>query len=121
MTRTQTRAVAAIAGTAVPIATWLAFVPWDLEGADAIGLRLLFSVGTGAIVGGAIAYGSRPAGQAFVPAACVTTLVLFAWRASAAADPFWPLAVELAIPAAVGAYVIAFGIARIVRTGSAMT
>jgi hypothetical protein len=116
-------AVSALAGVGVPLIAWSVLVPWNLSSASAADRappRMAAAVVATAILGGAIAALNRPAGRSFVLAAYVMTLFLFSWRAVTSRDPLWPMALLLFMVVALGAFVLAFALARFLRTGSPM-
>ena len=71
--------LSAVGGAIAPAVLWLVLVPWNLSAASTS--RVVTGV-SGAVliasaVGGGVAFVDRTAGQAFVVAAHLTTLLLF--------------------------------------------
>lgn len=104
---------------AVPLAAWLALVPWDLSGSDAAMTRIGIVLAICAVGSGASAFVARPAGQRFVLAATITTLLLFVRAAATSGDVLLPMVVPLFLLVALGAFVLAFALGRFLRSGSA--
>lgn len=104
---------------AVPLASWLALVPWDLSWSDAAMTRIGIVLAISAVGSGASAFVGRPAGQRFVLAATITTLLLFVRAAATSGDVLLPMVVPLFLLVALGAFVLAFALGRLLRCGSA--
>lgn len=73
------------------------------------------------VIAAAVSYESRRAGVRFVCIAFAAFQPLFVWERLAADDPFWALELALFLPSTLGALVLAFGLARLLRSGSPMT
>lgn len=106
-------------GVAVALGSWLAIVPWDLSASDAAMTRIGIVLAICAAGSGASAFVGRPAGQAFVVAATITTLLLFVRAAATSGDVLLPMVVPLFLLVALGAFVLAFALGRFLRSGSA--
>jgi hypothetical protein len=103
----------------VPLAAWLALVPWDLSSTDNAAPRMAIVILVAAVGSAAGAYVSREAGRQFVLAAVVTTLVLFVRAGATSDDALWPMLVPVFLLVALGACVLAFALGRRLRSGSA--
>ena len=104
---------------AVPLAAWLALVPWDLSTTDTAMIPIGAVLLVGAVGSGASAFVGRRAGQHFVVAATVTTLVLFVRAAATSGDALLPMIVPVFLLVALGVFVLAFALGRFLRSGSA--
>ena len=107
----------ALLGVAVSVVAWLVLVPWDLS-ADGAVTRIGAVLLVGALGSGASALVSRTAGQAFVLAAVVTSLLLFVRAGATSDDPLWPMLVPVFLLVALGAFVLGFALGRTLRSGS---
>jgi len=109
----------ALGGAVTTVASWSALVPWDLSTAS--GGRVVAGVCgallVASVVGGGVAFADRTAGQAFVVAAYLTTLVFFTGQSLAAHDLLWPVALLVLAPVALGSFVLAFALGRFLATG----
>lgn len=114
--------VPAVGGAVTPVVLWLALVPWDLSRAASgrIVAGVCGAVLIASVVGGGVAYAGRAAGQAFVVAAYLTTLLLFTAQSIAAHDLLWPLTLLVLAPVALGSFVVAFAVGRFAGAGSPM-
>ena len=115
------RAVAVILGIAIPSVLWLALVPWDLSGADEAGpglTRIGIVILLTAVACGAAAFIDRTAGRYFVLTALVTSLLLFMRAAVTAEDPLWAFSALVFLLVTLAAFVLAFSVGRLLRTGS---
>ena len=106
-------------GVAVPLASWLLLVPWDLSDADGALTRIGIVLVVGAVGSCASAFVGRPAGQHFVVAATITTLLLFVRAAATSGEAVLPMLVPVFLLVALGAFVLAFALGRTLRTRSA--
>ena len=113
------RPAGVISGVAIPTVLWLALVPWELSGTGGLA-RIGSVIVLTAAAGGAGAFLDRTAGRFFVLAALVTSLLLFVRAAVTAEDPLWLVLVLLFLLATLGAFVLAFALGRLLRSGSAM-
>jgi hypothetical protein len=113
----------AAGGAVTPVVLWLLLVPWDLAAASTshavtgiCGAVLIASA-----VGGGVAFADRTAGQAFVVAAYVATLLLFTVQSIAAHDLLWPFTLLIIALIALASFVVAFAIGRYLRARSTNT
>ncbi len=115
------RAAGVVLGGAIPSGLWLALVPWDLSRADdpgpAIG-RMGMVILLTAVAGGAGAFLDRTAGRYFVLVALAASMLLFMRAAVTAEDPLWAVAALLFLLVTLAAFVLAFALGRLLRTGS---
>ena len=111
--------MAALPGVVVPLASWLALVPWDLSETDGAAARMGVVILVAAVGSGASAFVSRSAGQSFVLAAVVTTLLLFVRAGATSGDALLPMLVPVFLLVVLGACVLAFALGRVIRSGSA--
>lgn len=121
--RGQVSVLSGISGLATSLASWLTLVPWDFSSAGSAGRIVVGVIGAvlvASAIAGGVAYSDRAAGRTFVVAAYLTTLMLFMTRSIAADDTLWPLTLSLLALVALGAFVIAFALGRLLRTGSTM-
>ncbi len=105
-------------GVAVPLAAWLALVPWDLSETDSAPTRIGMVILVAAVGSGASAYVSRKAGQSFLLAAVVTTLLLFVRAGATSGDALLPMLVPVFLLLVLGPCVLAFALGRFLRSGS---
>ncbi len=117
----------ALAGAVTVVCFWLLLVPWDLSSVDATdrlrpeGQSSYYTPRMGVVLAGAalataaVAFAHKEAGRACVVAGYLTTLVLFAWRTSAArviGANLWALSFVLIVPVALAVFVLAFALGR---------
>jgi len=112
-----------VGGAIAPVVLWLVLVPWDLSTASTS--RVVTGVsGTVLIasaVGGGVAFIDRTAGQAFVVAAYLTTLLLFMAQSIGAHDLLWPFTLLILALVALASFVVAFAIGRLFRRRSTIS
>jgi peptidoglycan/LPS O-acetylase OafA/YrhL len=121
--RSRTWTVFAAIGVVVALGSWLAFVPWNpsAPGSTArVAWGFVGAVLAEAAIASGVAYADRAAGQSFVVAAYLATLVLSASWSISSEDPLWVLGVFFVGVGGLGALVTAFAVARLVRTGSTL-
>ena len=103
----------------IPTAAWLIIVPWHLSSHDGPLARIGIVLAVGAVGSAASAFAGRPAGQRFVVAATVTTLLLYVRAAATSGDALLPMLVPVFLVVALGAFVLGFALGRFLRSGSA--
>lgn len=115
--------LSAVGGAIAPVVLWLILVPWDLSAASTLHVvtGVCGAVLIASAVGGGVAFADRTAGQAFVVAAYLTTLLLFVAQSIAARDVLWPLTLLILALVALASFVVAFAIGRILRTRAAIS
>lgn len=119
----RTRALSVLSGAGSVLLPWLILVPWDFsssESSSRITVGISISVLVAAVVGGAVAFADRGAGQGVVGAAWLTTLVLFALGGIVAGDALWVVGLLLVGLLSLGVLVTAFAVGRMLRTGSSV-
>lgn len=110
-------------GAIAPVVLWLVLVPWDLSAASTsrVVTGVCGAVLIASAVGGGVAFAERTAGQAFLVAAYLTTLLLFMAQSIASHDLLWPLTLLLLALVALASFVVAFAFGRFLRTRSAIS
>ena len=111
--------MAGVLGVAVPLASWLAVVPWDLSSTGSAAPRMGLVILVAAVGSGVSAFVSRRAGQSFVLAAVVTTLLLFVRAGATSDEALLPMLVPVFLLVVLGACVLAFALGRVLRSGLA--
>lgn len=115
--------LSAVGGAIAPALLWLVLVPWDLSKASTsqVVTGVCGAVLIASAVGGGVAFADRTAGQAFVVAAYLTTLLLFMAQSIAAHDLLWPFTLLILALVALASFVIAFAVGRFLRTRSTIS
>ncbi len=122
--RWRTRGVFASIGAGTLIIVWMILLPSDFSSPGSSGritAGLAMTVLVSAVAAGGVAFAGKVSGQAFVVGAYVMTLVLFTYRGITADDPLWIVGLLVVGLVALGAFVTAFALGRLLRTGSTMT
>lgn len=112
----------AVGGAVTPVVLWLALVPWDLSAGSTshIVAGVCGAVLIASVVAGGVAFVDPVAGQTFVVAAYLVTLLVFMAQSIAAHDVLWPFTLLLLALVALGFFVVAFAVGRFLRTPSTM-
>ena len=121
--RLRTRGIFTSAGAGTLLTLWILLVPWDFSSdvsSSRITVGIALAILASAAIAGGVAFTDRVAGQAFVVGAYLATLVLYAYRGITANDVLWVLGLLLVGLVALGAFVTACALGRLLRTGSAM-
>jgi len=120
--RSRRWTLAALAGAGVSAGLWsfVALTGAFSESSSRHFLQGALVAAMAAAAGGGVAFADRASGQAFVVAAFLTTLVVFTYRIIGADDVLWPVSLLLLGLGALAAFVTAFALARVLRTGSTM-